>query len=117
MAHPKELKEIDFLYLRESVYDLERALKPGPRGDFIFPVYRGETIREEEVVDLGDVLTASLKAVDNATRNLREKGIALGRDPIEINLIGSLVGISPEADRILVRIQPQRKGKEDKGGI
>ena len=112
-----DLNPIDFLYLRESAYDMERTLKPGPRGDFIFPLYSGETIREEEVVNLGDVLTASLKAVDKATRNLREKGIALGRDPIEINLIGSLVGISPGADRILVRIQPQRKEREVKGGI
>jgi hypothetical protein len=103
----KDLNLVDFLYLQESIYDMERALKPYPRHDAVFPLFSGETVREEQMVELGDVLTASLNAVDNATRGLREKGIALGKDPIEINLTGSLVGISPDAGRIIVRIQPK----------
>ena len=109
MADPKELKEIDFLYLRESVYDLDRALKPDPEGNFIFPMLTGEIIREEETVEIGDVLKATLSAVDSATRRLREKGISLASEPIEINLSGSLVGISPNADRILLCIKPKGK--------
>jgi hypothetical protein len=109
MAHPKELKEIDFLYLRESVYDLERALKPDAEGNLIFPMLTGEIIREDERVEMGDVLKTTLAAVDSATGKLREKGLSLASEPIEIKLTGSLVGISPNADRILVKIKPERK--------
>ncbi len=109
MAQIKELTEIDFLYLKESVYELERALTPEPKGNTIFPLLKGKTLREEETVELGDVFKASLTAVDNAARKLKEKGISLASQPIEIKLSGSLVGISPNADRILIKVKPERK--------
>ena len=56
MAQIKELTEIDFLYLKESVYELERALTPEPKGNTIFPLLKGKTLREEDTVELGDVL-------------------------------------------------------------
>ncbi|MCP5051995.1 MAG: hypothetical protein GY940_32805 [bacterium] len=110
MSGPKELKEIDFLYMRESVYDLERVSKPDPEGNYIFPLLTGETIREEDTVEVGDVLKTTLSAIDSATRRLRAKGISLAGEPIEIKLTGSLVGISPNADRILIRVKPEGKG-------
>jgi hypothetical protein len=47
--------------------------------------------------------------VDKAARKLKEKGISLASEPIEIKLSGSLVGISPNADRILIKVKPERK--------
>lgn len=101
-----ELSPVDFLYLQESIYDMKRALKPYPRHDVTFPLFRGEIVREDEKVELGDVLTASLKAVDKATRSLRRQGIALGDDPVEINLTGNLVGVSDRCDRIIIKVKP-----------
>lgn len=100
------LNPLDFLYLQESVHDLERALKPFPVLDAVFPPVKGDTAGEDEKVELADVLTASLNAVDKATRNLRKQGIAFAREPIEINLTGSLVGISPDGGRIIIKVKP-----------
>jgi hypothetical protein len=107
MAQIKELTEIDFLYLKESVYDLERALTPDAEGNLVFPTLTGEIIREEETVEICDALKTTLTAMNNATRKLREKGISLASEPIEINLSGSLVGISPNANRILIKVKPE----------
>lgn len=108
MADTKELKEIDFLFLEESVYDLDRTLKPDPDGTFIFPLLKGEITREQETIEISDLLKTTLTALNNATRSLREKGISLAKDPIEIKLTGSLVEISPNADRILVKVKPEK---------
>lgn len=103
-----ELELVDFLYLRENVDDLDRALKPDPKRDVIFPLLRGEKVQEGEAVEIDKVLKTTLAAVDSAARELRNKEISLARDPIEVKLTGSLVGVSPNADRILVKIKPEK---------
>lgn len=104
-----ELNLVDFLYLQENIHDLERERKPGPKGNFVFPLLTHQTVREDEIFELGDILTASLQALNNSARKLQEQQISLGNDPIEIKLTGSLIGISTDADRILVRIKPENK--------
>ncbi|MCK4790496.1 MAG: hypothetical protein KAV87_42560 [Desulfobacteraceae bacterium] len=110
----KTLNIIDFLSLRQAVDELERISKPEQKGKVAFPKMKGESIKEEEAIEVSDILRGTLTAVDRAMQKLRgNSGIALGKDPITMQLSGSLVGISPTADRILIRVKPEGKERND----
>ncbi len=102
-----ELKLMDILALRSSIDELTRSKTIDTPGKTVLPGLSGETT-QEEAIDAGTLLETLLKALNNAAHNLNAKGISLAKEPIEIKLTGSLVGISPDADRILMKVKPEK---------
>lgn len=85
----------------------------GPRDRVHFPTIPGVRPGEDELIDAGEALVATLGAVASATGRLASQGVRLdtGGQPLSMALAGELVGFSPEDGRLLISVSP--KGKEN----
>lgn len=104
----------DLALLRAALEEAAREAAPEPKSHVSFPPLRG-AIRDEEAVEVGDALTAALGAVAGATRRLHSDNVAidLGSEPLGLELAGELVGTSTDAERIFIRVRPERKEASD----
>lgn len=106
----------EVLVLRNQVEALARLTRRLAKGRVRMPKLAGGARDEREAVHASDILTATLEAVASGTRRLQGDGIGLDltSDPMELSFFGDLVGVSPTADRILIRVTPEAK-KEPHG--
>lgn len=105
------LHPIDVMLLRSAIGEVRRLWPPEPTGRVTLPRLPGGPRDEEEAVEVGDALTAALGAVASATRRLRSGGVGLdlGGEPLALRLSGELVGTSPDAGQIFIRVRPEGK--------
>jgi len=111
----KEIPDtLDFLQLRMNVDELCRLYESENELLVDLPRLKGETRREEDMVEVGEALKAALAAVSSATRRLHvSAGMALGSEPLTLRLSGRFLGIMPELGQIYIQITPQGKGNND----
>lgn len=94
------------------------ALRRRVSGRARLPEVPGGPPPEDDVVELGDALAATLGAVAAAARRLGESGVSigLGEHPLEIRLQGEIVAFSPETQEIRLRVGPARRSSTGGGG-
>lgn len=101
-----------FLALQAQVDELARLLSVKPIDRVGLPIISGGGEDEQSAVETGDILTATVSAINRGTRRLMaDGGITLGGDPITMRLCGEYVGMSGKSGEITVRVKPVIKGK------
>jgi hypothetical protein len=102
----------DVIALARELAEL-RAEAQAPRDRVEFPRIPGLQRSAGEEVDVGAALAATLRAVSAASGRLARQGVTLGGEPLSMQLVGELVGMSPEEGRILITVSPRGKEKAD----
>lgn len=110
-----KLDPADFHALRADVDALVQLSRRPAKVNALLPRMSGKTWDESEAIEVGDILTATVRAVAKGTRRLRGNAVALdlGSDPITMRFSGDLVNVSPDAEKILIRVKPEGKARKD----
>lgn len=102
------------LLLQQEVEQLERLRRRPPHTRVNCPPLGVALWDERDVVDLSDLLTATLAAVARSRGLLAGvAGVALADDAIPFTFKGELVGVSEGAGQIQLVIRPQGRSKDN----
>ena len=106
-----EMDEGEFLLLRAKVDELAYLLSEKPCADVGFPSITTRTADGGEAIEAGDVLAATLTAINKATATLATGGIAFAGDPIDMRLYGEFIGLNNLTGQVIVKVKPAGKGE------
>jgi hypothetical protein len=102
-----DIEQIMFL-LHAQVSDLVQERRPGRQDKVTLPRLQDRSRMQDETVEVGEMLIATLRAVALATGQLKEgsTGIALASEPINMQISGELTGVtSPQVEQIFIRMK------------